>query len=218
MNKVLKDLELRSFKFSDINILTEIIVRVWYDNDDVMSEKEYKHAYGLAKLYLTKCLMNSTANQIAIWNGLPVGFITMVDKTYSQGLLNKLRYGWLKELTLVRYHLRTDEQIKEDHFRRINFSSSEGSKKDYQGEVAAMIVDPDFQNLGIGRKLFQTAQIFFKTQKIRTFYLVSDIFSNSNFFEKMRMQPKCVNTTKNIYEDNGLKLYVGRITNLVLEE
>lgn len=63
--------------------------------------------------------------------------------------------------------------------------------KKYKGELAFFVVDKKNRGQGIGRKLFQSAVNYMKSQNISEFYLFTDTSCNYPFYEHLGLTKKC---------------------------
>lgn len=66
----------------------------------------------------------------------------------------------------------------------------ENAKKDvaYDGRIVLFIMDPNFQGLGIGSKLFQAAIDYFEAKNVANYYLFTDSSCNYPFYDYKGMR------------------------------
>lgn len=58
---------------------------------------------------------------------------------------------------------------------------------DYDGRIVLFIMDPEFQGLGIGSKLFQAAKDYFEVTNVQNYYLFTDSSCNYPFYDHKGM-------------------------------
>lgn len=58
---------------------------------------------------------------------------------------------------------------------------------DYDGRIVLFIMDPEFQGLGIGSKLFQAAKDYFEATNVQNYYLFTDSSCNYPFYDHKGM-------------------------------
>lgn len=54
---------------------------------------------------------------------------------------------------------------------------------EYDGRIVLFIMDPEFQGLGIGSKLFQAAKDYFEATNVQNYYLFTDSSCNYPFYD-----------------------------------
>lgn len=57
----------------------------------------------------------------------------------------------------------------------------------YDGRIVLFIMDPNFQGLGIGSKLFQAAKDYFEAKNVANYYLFTDSSCNYPFYDHKGM-------------------------------
>lgn len=59
---------------------------------------------------------------------------------------------------------------------------------DYDGRIVLFIMDPQFQGLGIGSRLFQAAKDYFAEKNVENYYLFTDSSCNYPFYDHKGMR------------------------------
>ena len=62
------------------------------------------------------------------------------------------------------------------------------TQTEYQGEIAFFAVNSRYRGIGLGKKLFDAAQDYMRTQRIRNFFLFTDTTCNYPFYERRGME------------------------------
>lgn len=174
---------LREFQTEDATEIQQMIAKAWYYNDFCNP----KTARKLAKVFLSSCLANQTYTQVAVWKGVPVGVIMAKNSKIHSC---PMKYRIKQALAIAEVYLSREGRKVSKIFSgvsEIDRQLLEKRKKEYQGELSFFVVSASARGKGIGKKLFDTALDYMKSQNISKFYLFTDTSCNYGFYEHQGM-------------------------------
>ncbi|WP_203648762.1 GNAT family N-acetyltransferase [Secundilactobacillus yichangensis] len=179
---MIRKLTMRPLERRDIAKLVTIVERVW----DFSGDRDIRENHRLANVFLKACLVRQNFTQVALWNDEVVGVILAETKYLKKGRIGDfLRLG-LAQLPLSFSHegrqsLRLLKKNREIDKRLLtNFN-----QREYSGEVVLLVVDPAYQNLGIGRQLLASVADHWKIVPVSHYYLFADTACNYQFYKLM---------------------------------
>ena len=184
---MMKEIILREYQETDRMYLEDIIRETWnYDKfcSPIVAKK-------MAKLYLNSCLTNQTFTKVALISHIPVGII-MGKNIRKHKCPIHLRIKWINSIISL-YCLKEGRKVLKifDGIEGIDQQLLSLSGKKYKGELAFFVVDKKSRGKGIGRKLFQSAVDYMKSQNISKFYLFTDTSCNYPFYEHLGLTKQC---------------------------
>lgn len=195
---------LREYRETDRNALENIIRQTW-NYDRFCSPKI---AAKMAALYLNSCLSNQTFTNVAVFDDRPVGIIMGKNIPEHHCPLN-LRLRQIKSLfsLLISKEGRKISNIfgGVDEIDKELLSSC---GKQYQGELAFFAVDENCRGKGLGRKLFQSAVEYMKSQNIHEFYLFTDTSCNYPFYEHLGLIRRCEKKQSINIENGNMTFFI----------
>ena len=178
---------IREYRKTDDSALADVIREAW-QYDRFCSPRT---AAGLAKVYLTSCLINQTFIRVAEVDGQPAGVIMGKDIARHQCPLS-LRLKWLR--SIVELSLSKEARTVSRVFTRVQEIDDEllaASGKNYQGELAFFAVGADCRGKGIGKLLFEAVVEEMRSCGIPEFFLFTDTSCNYPFYEHMGLTRRC---------------------------
>lgn len=194
-----EEILLREYREEDNKSLENIIREVW-QYDRFCSPKV---AAKMARAYLNSCLVNQTFTRVVVVDGTPVGII-MGKNIKKHKCPLSLRIKWLKSVAslFVSKECRRISKIF-GGVEEIDKELLSTCGKDYRGELAFFAISKNCQGKGLGRKLFQSAVDYMRSQNISEFYLFTDTSCNYPFYEHLGLQRRC--EKKLVIDVNGEK-------------
>lgn len=177
------DIILREFQTEDAKEIQQMIAKAWHYNDFCSP----KTARKLAKVFLNSCLANQTYTQVAVWKGVPVGVIMAKNSKIHSC---PMKYRIKQALAIAEVYLSREGRKVSKIFSgvsEIDRQLLEKSQEEYQGELSFFVVSASARGKGIGKKLFDTALDYMKSQNISKFYLFTDTSCNYGFYEHQGM-------------------------------
>lgn len=174
---------LREFQTEDAKEIQQMIAKAWHYNDFCSP----KTACKLAKVFLSSCLANQTYTQVAVWKGVPVGVIMAKNSKIHSC---PMKYRIKQALAIAEVYLSREGRKVSKIFSgvsEIDRQLLEKSQEEYQGELSFFVVSASARGKGIGKKLFDTALDYMKSQNISKFYLFTDTSCNYGFYEHQGM-------------------------------
>lgn len=179
---MIRKLTMRPLGRRDIVKLVTIVERVW----DFSGDHDIKENHRLANVFLKACLVRQNDAQVALWNDEVVGVILTETKYLKKWRVDDfLRLGLAKLPLLLSAEgrqslklLNKTKQIDQKLLTSLN-------KGEYLGEIVLLVVDPAYQNLGIGQQLLGTVANHWKQVPVSHYYLVADTASNYQFYNLM---------------------------------
>ena len=175
---------LREYQTSDRPALIGIIRETW-QYDKFASPKA---AQKLARAYLDSCLTNQTFTQVALVDEVPVGIIMVKDRREKRCPF-RLRLRML--LSVASLFLSKEGRMVTRFFsgvEEIDQQLLQDTQTEYQGEIAFFAVNSRYRGIGLGKKLFDAARDYMRTQRIRNFFLFTDTTCNYPFYERRGME------------------------------
>lgn len=178
---------LREYQETDRQVLEDIIRETW--NYDRFCSPEA--AAKMAKVYLNGCLANQTFTRVAVADRVPVGVI-MGKNIQKHKCPIKLRMEWFRSL-LSLFASKEGRQISKmfGGVEKIDRELLSACGKVYKGELAFFAISEKCRGKGLGRKLFEAAADYMKSQNISEFYLFTDTTCNYPFYEHLGLTRCC---------------------------
>lgn len=178
---------LREYQETDRQALEDIIRETW-NYDRFCSPKV---AAKMAKVYLNSCLTNQTFTRVAVVDHVPVGII-MGKNIQKHKCPLKLRMEWLKSIMSL-FASKEGRQISKmfGGVEKIDRELLSACGKAYKGELAFFAISGKCRGKGLGRKLFELAADYMKSQSISEFYLFTDTTCNYLFYEHLGLTRRC---------------------------
>lgn len=178
---------LREFQKTDRPALENVVREAWkYDRFCTP-----KTAARMAKVFLNSCLTNQTFTRVAELDGVPVGII-MGKNIEKHHCPIPLRIKWIASIIAL---------LSSKEGRKISkiFGCVEGVDKElldrceekYKGELAFFAISEKCRGKGLGRKLFESAVDYMRSQNIEKFYLFTDTSCNYPFYEHLGLKRQC---------------------------
>lgn len=181
---VKENIYFRKIKKSDYKALEKIIRDTW-EYERFCSPKTAKQ---MAKLYLAGCLADQTFTCVAVNNEEPVGIIMGKNKkNFHAPIKFGLRLFFLTGTMLLTKERRQVSKIF-DSFCKLDQSLLDGSRQNFDGELAFFAVRDNQRGTGIGKTLFQRFISYIESQDIKNFYLYTDVTCNYRFYEHQGMK------------------------------
>ncbi|GAX05966.1 hypothetical protein IWT25_01291 [Secundilactobacillus pentosiphilus] len=179
---MIRKLTMRPLERRDVAKLVTIVERVW----DFSGDRDIKENHRLTNVFLKACLVRQNYAQVALWNDEVVGVILAETKYLKKWQIGDfLRLG-LAQLPLSfstegRQSLSLLKKNREIDKRLLtNFN-----QREYTGEIVLLVVDPAYQNLGIGRQLLGSVASHWKQVPVSHYYLFADTACNYQFYQLM---------------------------------
>lgn len=178
-NKMNDQIILRTFQKTDRPALENVVREAWkYDRFCTP-----KTASKMARVYLNSCLINQTFTQVAVINDTPVGII-MGKNIQKHKCPLTLRIKWMASIISL-YISKEGREISKifECVQGIDKELLSRCGKEYKGELAFFAISEQCRGKGLGRKLFETAVDYMRSQNIPEFYLFTDTSCNYPFYE-----------------------------------
>lgn len=179
-----QQLKLRPLQYQDYIQIQEIIRKVWAFDKDCSP----KVAKRLARAYLAKCLTNQTFAQVAVIDNKVVGVIMGNN-------LNKHKSSWQYSLYAMYTNflllLTAEGRAVAKFFYEVEAIYRKllrNSKYKYSAELSFFAVEPAYQGMSIGKKLYNSFKQYLQTEELTNFYLYTDSDCNFNFYEKQGLK------------------------------
>lgn len=178
---------LREYQETDRSALEDIIRETWmYDRfcSPKVAEK-------MAGVYLNSCLTNQTFTRVAVIESVPVGII-MAKNIRAHRCPLRLRIRFLRSIVSL-YCSGEGRRVCKmfGGIQGIDRQLLSTCGKAYEGELAFFAIHKACRGLGLGRKLFQSAVDYMRSQNIPEFYLFTDTSCNYPFYEHLGLTRRC---------------------------
>ncbi|RPA61313.1 GNAT family N-acetyltransferase [Aerococcus agrisoli] len=179
-----QELRIRPIEASDFAELHRLDRQAWFQE----SYEKYPEATdACVELDLNNALQDSSFGQVAVVDGQVAGLILASadnDQKHMRMIMTSPRDAVITlnaQAPEVSHHF---YQIMQEERDTDNALYAEAAKSvDYQGRIVLFVVDPTFQGLGIGSKLFQSALDYFQKQAIENYYLFTDESCDYTFYD-----------------------------------
>lgn len=183
-----QEVTLRSAQPADYPALHALNRGAWFKSDYI-AYPEATNAY--VDLDLNSSLSNASMATVAEVDGKIAGVILVSADSEP-------KYGrMLMQSTIdaaATLHAQGQE-IADYFYDRMKVESKYDAKllekaqenTDYDGRIVLFIMDPEFQGLGIGSKLFQAAKDYFEATNVQNYYLFTDSSCNYPFYDHKGM-------------------------------
>ena len=191
-----EEIMMREYQEADRQFLEDIIRETW-NYDRFCSSRTAKK---MANVYLNSCLANQTFTRVALVENTPVGII-MGNHIQEHKCPLNLRIKQLK--SIISLYLSKEGRKVSKMFGGIEEIDKEllsACGKKYQGELAFFAVSEAYRGRGLGRKLFQAAVDYMRSQHIPSFFLFTDTSCNYPFYEHLGMK-RCGEIKKVIHTE-----------------
>lgn len=178
---------LREYQEADRSALEDIIRKTWM-YDKFCTPKVAKK---MAGVYLNSCLTNQTFTRVAVIAGVPVGII-MGKNIRKHRCPLRLRIKFLQSIVAL-YCSKEGRKVCKmfGGIQGIDQQLLSTCGKVYEGELAFFAISEKCRGNGLGRKLFQSAVDYMKSQNIPEFYLFTDTSCNYPFYEHLGLTRRC---------------------------
>lgn len=181
---MLSPLQIRELHYADVPALAEIVGQLWQFNQTNRGLNE-----SAARVYLRTCLTQQNYVRVAVWEHQVVRAI-LADTKYRK----KERAYDLWQLAVAKTALAVRpggwqllRQLRErgtidDHLL------SSLQRHEFLGEIVLLMVDPEYQNLGIGHQLVQTVAEYWDTAPVDKVYLFTAAERVGRFYRQQGFQ------------------------------
>jgi len=181
---MISQLQIRELHYADVPALAKIVSQLWdFDRTD------HKLNELAARVYLRRCLTQQNFVRVAVWQHQVVGAI-LADTKYRK----KERLYDLWQLLVARASLavrpggqRLLRQLREQSTIDEHLLASL-QRREFLGEIVLLMVDPAYQNLGIGRRLVQTVAEYWDTAPVDKVYLFTAAERVGRFYRQQGFQ------------------------------
>lgn len=178
-------MELKDLGEKDLPGVLNLLKQTWY-SDNFSIDPEINDAQVM--LDLDHVLSKSSWAKVVVDAGEVKAVITarvnaasnnlgMLGNNWSEALLTILKGSKEARNDFINYKLAKEEK----YFKMLE----EHNESD--AEIVLLIVDPNFQGHGVGRKLFEECMKYFRRNNVKKFNLKTDTACNYNFYDHMGM-------------------------------
>lgn len=183
-----QEVTLRSAQAADYPALHALNRGAWFKSDYI-AYPEATNAY--VDLDLNNSLSNASMATVAEVNGQIAGVIlASADSEPKYGRM--LMQSTIDAAATIHAQ---GQEIADYFYDRMKVESEYDAQllekaqanTDYDGRIVLFIMDPEFQGLGIGSKLFQAAKDYFEATNVQTYYLFTDSSCNYPFYDHKGM-------------------------------
>ncbi|WP_208908236.1 GNAT family N-acetyltransferase [Levilactobacillus yiduensis] len=181
---MISKLHIRVMRYEDVPALAKIVGRLWrfdWTNGQLNDLA--------ARVYFRRCMTQQNYVRVAVWDGQVVGAI-LADTKYQkkersydvwQLLVAKaalaVRPGGRHLLKQLNERSEIDERLLANLQRR-----------EFLGEIVLLMVDPEYQNLGIGRELMHTVAEYWDAAPVDKVYLFTAVATTGHFYRQHGFQ------------------------------
>ncbi|TGD20450.1 GNAT family N-acetyltransferase [Levilactobacillus suantsaiihabitans] len=172
--------DIRAMRYEDVPALANIVGRLWrFDRTDDQRNNL------AAQVYFRRCMTQQNYVRVAVWDHQVVGAI-LADTKYQkkersydvwQLLVAKaalaVRPGGWQLLKQLNERSEIDERLLANLQRR-----------EFLGEIVLLMVDPEYQNLGIGRELMHTVATYWDAAPVDKVYLFTAVAGTDRFYRQ----------------------------------
>jgi predicted N-acetyltransferase YhbS len=172
---------IQSKDYDDLHRLTR---GAWFSED----YKKYPTATNaFVDLDIIHALSDTSFGRVAVVDGQVAGLILASANQASKDL--RMIVPSPKEAILTLHH---QEAAVRDYFYKMmaeeqraddDLYHKASQSVNYQGRIVLFIVDPNFQGLGLGGRLFRLANEYFTEQGVDKYYLFTDTSCDYSFYE-----------------------------------
>ncbi|QCZ46823.1 hypothetical protein UCCLB556_1948 [Levilactobacillus brevis] len=213
---MINKLTMRRLERNDIPALIEIVKRSWRTDEFLKIRSDHD----LATVFFWRCVVHQNFAKVALWDGKVVGFILADTKRYrtarTSDVFRSLTARWKlgmrndgkAKLKLLKQLTKIDDELLE----KLNW-------QDYLGEIVLLAVDPDYQNIGIGKQLVQSVMQYWREKSVERFYTFTDTESNYQFclksgFSEYAREKVTITKTNGKFLTAKFFLYTGEVSTL----
>lgn len=167
-------------RYEDVPALAKIVGRLW--RFDPTDDKRNELA---ARVYLRTCMTQQNYVRVAVWDDQVVGTI-LADTKYRK----KERSYDLWQLLVAKAALAVrpgGRQLLKQLSERSEIDEhllASLQRRDFLGEIVLLMVDPEYQNLGIGRQLVQTVAEYWDAAPVDKVYLFTATPGLGRFYQQ----------------------------------
>lgn len=204
----------RSFQRTDISYFSEVINRVW----GVELAEDLSKSFRFSKALLLYYLTQQNFAKVALYKGQPVGVILAQDEHEKKRKNTRYQLQFWTLQMASRFDKRQKKAIKKTD--AIDQQLLDDSPGHYQAEIKLLIVNPEYQNLKIGRELLLYTMHHLAARWVDSVYLFTDSTCNYNFYDRMGMvqRSKITTTVDEGSQTNDYFLYDGCPKQLLAED
>ena len=175
---------------------------VLLENEWNLGKKESKSQGNIcAWIYLFEILSESEKIIYYKENNKLIGFCGYTKKNSHKYLFRKKIYGIIKKILFNSKNIKNKKGLKE-YYDNYDYLP-EHLENEYDGEISILIVDKNYREKGIGKKLLLKTFEKAKKNNLKKIYILSDESCSYKFYEKCGCV-KVYNT--NIYNQEDEKL------------
>lgn len=177
------NMKLREFLKEDTAAIESIICEAWHYTELCSAQTARK----LAKVFLSSCLANQTYTQVAVSDNVPAGIIMAKNIKVHRC---PLKYRIRQALAILSLYLSGEGRKTAKIFSSVSETDKQllkECKEEYQGELSFFAVSAPVRGTGAGKKLFQSALHYMKSQDMNNFFLFTDTSCNFGFYEHQGM-------------------------------
>ena len=164
-------------ELADIN---QLIIDTWAYQE----WNKQEHVLPMADFFLETILLTSTKVFVAKDKGKIIG---IVAAALTPDLLPKgrIRYRQLEALSLI-INQGKPETVFDFYLEtmKLNEELIQQNKQTFDAALNLLILNEHYKGLGLGSKLYQLFLDYLKENKAKTFFLLTDSYSNYPFYEK----------------------------------
>lgn len=183
----------------DIQQIKKTISEVWDWISIIEDEATLNAAVGL---YFNQVLFSGAFGRVAVLDGKVVGVVFASAGNDGPGYRALLEDGTKHAATLLGAREADRENIRE-YFTKIHQAYEQlisGLEENYDGTLDFLVLAKESQGHGIGKLLWQAAQVYFVEKGARAVYLYSDTECNYNFYEGQGFKRKREMETVFVFE------------------
>ncbi len=178
-------MEFKDLGKKDLPGVFNLLKQTWY-SDNFNIDPELNDAQVM--LDLDHVLSKSSWAKVVVDAGEVKGVITARVNAASNNL-GMLGSNWSEALLTI---LKGSTKVKNDFInykiaKEEKYSKMLENHDESDAEIVLLIVDPNFQGHGVGRKLFEECMKYFRHNNVKKFNLKSDTACNYNFYDHMGM-------------------------------
>ena len=147
-----------------------------------------KTAARMAKAYFASCLMDKDFACVSEQDGKAVGIIICKDeRAHRTQIKYTFRFIFATiSLLLSKEGRKIVKMFK--GFAELDKQLLAESQQSFEGEVVFFAIQSNQRGTGVGRELFTRAQNYMQMEKIKNFYLYTDVTCNYGFYEHKGMK------------------------------